>query len=348
MQKVASFIFILVLCGCKSLAPDSYKNYLSDEPWKNIRLADSNEVPVVSDSMVIIRTNRAFLPGKAKFLADYIDHSGTARTFLIIAKNGRWMVHSIPDINTGMEISGKRQNIVVYVEGMGKNFFLATERALQMSSQYGVSVVMMDYPSINPLYGMNRNFRSSKENAYQTAPYLVHLLKEIDADKKAGREWTKVKRTLFMHSMGNIMLRKILMDRSDTAISHGLFNLIILNAACTDEKGHNLWIDNSKLGNNFVINYNKYDKQLNGAQMLLFKRQLGTKPQKPLAKKAFYIDFHQLVGSRHSNFVNIRFRAPVHTHASNYYTFILNGTFPDLNNTKLLLPARKGIGYYLK
>ncbi len=341
-------VITILLSSCRLLVPSKYKNYFSDEVWDNIILAKPNEIPSITDSMVIIRSNRDFYPYRKKFLGDRIDSSGSDRTFLVVAENSKWIVYPLPDVSFGVSLIQKKQNLVVYVEGMGKNFFHATNRAFGMSSQYKVLIVMMDYPSIDPEFGLIKNFRFARRNSYATAPSLINLLKEMNLDKQAGKEWTKTNWTLFHHSMGNIMLKRILKERSDTILTPGLFNLVVLNAACTERKHHKVWLEKSKLGKNFLVHYNKDDRQLKGAGLLTLKKQLGSKPGKHLAPNAVYIDFNPLVGPRHSTFAEIPLRPPLHPHARRYFNYILNGLYPDYKNEELFLPVRKGTGYYLK
>ncbi|MBC7388656.1 MAG: alpha/beta hydrolase [Opitutaceae bacterium] len=338
----------LLLSGCKLFVPSKYQNYFSDQPWDNIRLAKTDEIPQVVDSMVIMRSNREFYPYRKKFLGDKIDSTQQDRTFLVIAKNSKWIVYPVKDINSGISLTNKKQDLVVYVEGMGKNFYHAGHRAFGLSSQYKVLVVMMDYPSIEPEYGLIKNFRYARKNSFATAPSLINLLKELDNEKIAGKDWTKENWTLFHHSMGNIMLKRIMKERSDTILSPGLFDLVVFNAACTEMKNHHLWLEQSKLGKINIIHYNQDDRQLKGARILALKRQLGCKPGRHLAKNATYIDFNPLVGPRHSTFAEIPLRPPIHPHAREYFNQIFNGKYPDYKNKDKFSKVKNGTGYYLK
>ena len=355
IKFIVYFLIFYGLNSCQLFIPKTYRNYFSDDPWKKIHFESGNptirfkelNINTESDSIVILRSNRVFHPERQKFLGDYIDSNNQSKTFLIAVKKGHFYVFQT-DILTGLSQTTTSKNLVVYVEGMGKNFYLAATRAIAMSAQYKVQVVMMDYPSINNKYGIRRNFRFARRNSFKTAPYLLQLLKDLQEEKNKKNEWTKSNWTLFHHSMGNIMLRRILRQHSDSVISPELFDLVVLNAACTEEKQHYKWLEKSHLGKKHIVNYNKDDRQLNGAQFLTLKRQLGSNPKRHHAKNATYVDFNPLVGPRHSTFAVIPLRPPLHPHAVRYYKQIFNGEYPDFTNRELFGTLKSKQGYYVK
>ena len=350
IPRIASvFIIPLFLESCKFLIPEKYSQANFDDAWEHIQLSTTtSEKPIQTDSTVIIYTNRVFHPERHSFLGDFIDSSGTSRPFLIVCKSGKWVVFPLKSIEEGILLINEKRNLVVYEEGMGKNFGLATARALGLSHQYGITVIMMDYPSINPTLGMHDNFKFSRQNAFLTAPYLVKLIRELQDYKKSGKDWANVKWTLFLHSMGNISLKRILEERMDSTLTPSLFELVVLNAPCVEEKNHSTWLKKCKLGKKLMVHYNKEDKQLRGASILLFKQQLGTKPRHPLADNAQYVDLNPLVGNRHSTFSDIPERPPIHPHARAYFKQIFNGICPDFNDSDQFGTGWKSIGVSLK
>ena len=137
-------------------------------------------------------------------------------------------------------------------------------------------------------------------------------------------------------------------ERSDTILNPGLFDLVVLNAACTEVKNHDIWLEKSKLGKKFIVNFNKEDRQLKGAKILTLRRQLGSKPGRHLAANATYVDFNPLVGPRHSTFAEIPLRPPILPHAKRYYTKIFNGTYPDFSDSILFRLSKNGKTYIVR
>ena len=348
MIRFACLFFLLVLGGCKALLPKKYQFYIGDERWNTIRLVATNSPILLTDSMVVMYSNRNFHPEQKKVLGDYIDSTGTTHVFLATAKGGIWYLYPMQSLDEAVTALGKKRNIVCYVEGMGKNFPIALERAFSLSVQHGVTVIMMDYPSINFTYGVYKNFHYARESSFRTAPFLVKLLQEIQANKAAEKEWTKVNWTLFHHSMGNIMLKRILEERRDNVLKPRLFDQLVLNAACVNQDGHAAWLDKSQLANKTFVHYNKDDKQLYGAKLLIGKNQLGARPSAPLAVNSQYVDFNPLVGNVHSNFIDIPMRPSINPHSWSYYYKLFNGITIDFSDSTQFGKGWKGIGVYLK
>ncbi len=342
------FLFVLFgLKGCTYKAHPKDEWYFSDAPWSQIRLARTGETPAPQDTMVLMCSNRVFHPERKKILGDEMDSVGASRLFLLVSKQGEWILYPLKSIEEGMRYQRKR-NLVVYVEGMGKNFVLAAERASEISKQNDVSVVMMDYPSIHPGLGMHANFKYARHNASQSAPQLVSLLQELQRNKQQGKEWTTVKWTLFLHSMGNILLERIAKEQLDSVLSPGLFDIVALNAPCVNQRNHHLWLEHLALGKTILVHYNHQDKQLNGAMLLLFHRQLGARPHFPLARNAHYVDFNPILGSLHSAFVEIPRRPPIPLRSKQYFRRLFHGQVPDFSDSTQFGKGWKGIGVSLK
>jgi hypothetical protein len=348
MVRVLSYLLIVLsLASCKLMIPAKYKQYAAEVPWQYIRMAHDGEAVVQSDSTVILYSNRTFHPERKKALGDYIDSSGATRPFLVVCKSGQWVVYPLASVEEGVLKIGKKRNVVVYQEGMGKNFQFAADRAFALSVEYDVTVVMMDYPSINVDLGLHGNFKFARKSAYQTAPCMLSLLKELERYKAAGKEWTQVRWTLFFHSMGNICLKRMLEEDLTNGLD-GMFDLLVLNAPCVAEKNHAAWLGKSRLAKNTLLHYNKDDKQLNGAEILLLYNTLGTEPHKPLAANATYVNFNLLVGKRHSTFSDFKGRAPIKPNARWYYGQVFQGTLPDFSDTSKFSTGGKGLGFSLK
>jgi hypothetical protein len=341
MIRYLSFFVFIISSGCSLFAPPKTPWHFSSAPWEKIRMARQGESIAPQDTLILLYSNRTFHPNRPKIFGDYIDSSETCRSFWIQSKKREWLIFPLHAVEDGLPYFENR-DVVVYGEGMGKNFVLATERALAVSNQYKVAVVLMDYPSIHPELNMHKNFQFSRTNAYATAPSFVNLLLALQDYKRKQKEDTQARYTLFLHSMGNIMLQRMVEDRLDSTLRSPLFDLVVLNAPCVPQKHHNVWLEKMTLGKTTLVHYNHQDKQLNGAMLLLGRKQLGARPKFPLAQNAQYVDFHPLVGTLHSTFVDIPGRPPIHPHARHYFYPLFHGEVPPFSDSSFLTRDGKG------
>ena len=348
MKRLFQILFLaMIMMAFKSCIPQKYRTVQADL-WPRISLASPEEVPTYSDSMVVLYSVRNFHPDQRKFFGNYIDSSGMIRVLLAVCKNNRWKIYIRKNLDEAMTWLNRGQDLVCYVEGMGKDFPLTLERAMSMSAQYKVRVVMFDYPSINTDLKISRNFKFARISSSQASIGFSSWLKTMNDYKIQQKDWIKdQKRTLFHHSMGNIMIRKALLDGLADSLSSDLFDHVVLNAACVGQKKHKQWVEKITFSDHVLIHYNKQDRQLRGAGLLTFQSQLGAKFHRPLAENATYVDFNLLVGKLHTTFIDIDSRPPIAKEAKAYFHNLFHGKFPDFSDTTKFRIAPKNKGYTL-
>jgi hypothetical protein len=280
------------------------KDIQSTEWWNNITIASETELPMMSDTVVVMYTTRKLNKTNIAFFTNEI--SATPTVALAVCKNKKWKVYILPTLIEALHYLPLRENTVFYVEGLGKSFPIAMYRAAGVMTQYQVNVIMFDYPSLDEQKGLIKNFYFAQRNSIQSAPQFASFLNQVH---QLSLESSKVEayysshKVLLMHSLGNAMLREMMLKKIDLA-PHILFNRIIINAACVPQRKHSDWVNEINFANEIYIHYNKKDFQLLGATFLKHQKVLGARNTKPYSQKATYVNFYKLLGPMHNGYLN--------------------------------------------
>lgn len=244
--------------------------------------------------------------------------------YFLIQQSGKgWNLFEINNLAEGVAQMPKR-DWVVYSEGMGKLFTGNIERAHLMLQTYGVNVILFDYASIHSDYSIVKNFNYSLSNSKKSYRQYANVLQEVAGMKSKG-SFASYKVSVFLHSMGNLMLREIMNDKTLPEIPRFAQNLI-LNAACVPQRHHKEWIEKIDFAQHILVHYNKADYKLRGAQWLTGNYKLGTRPKQPQSAKVSYINFHDAVGKTHNYFLWIPGRDnPLSPSIKNHFKAALHG-----------------------
>jgi hypothetical protein len=326
-------LIFLLLC-IATISQAQLSHYNSDAYWANFDFEANQLTPDHADTCLVFVTNRHVQPDSLRFVDEFVDTC--ALKYLLLQKEaGKWKVYQGSSLEEVMELLPAKRDLVVYAEGMGKIFTSNVERALLMSTQYGVNVIMFDYASINTTYRPSRNFRFARENAALSATQYFTLLKQLQQAKAQHAPWITGNRlSAFFHSMGNIILEQMMLHEPVRELNNAPFiDNVVINAACVPQKHHARWVEQILFANKVFIHYNRKDFQLKGAHFLTMKKQLGEKIRKPLAGNATYVNFHELVKWKHSYFLNMpdsSFTMPLPV--ANYFSNVLKGNDAVLGN----------------
>lgn len=297
---------ILFLLSIATISQAQLSHYNSDAYWSNFDFQSSQLQPAHSDTCLVFVTNRHVQPDSLRFVDEFVDTC--ALKYLLLEKQeGKWKVYQGASLEEVMALLPAKKDLVVYAEGMGKIFTSNVERALLMSTQYQVNVIMFDYASINTTYRPSRNFRFARENAALSAAQYFALLKQLQQARQQHAPWlTGNKLSAFFHSMGNIILEQMMLHEPVSELNNFPFiDNVVINAACVPQKHHARWVEQINFANKVYIHYNRKDFQLKGAHFLTMKKQLGEKIRKPRATNAMYVNFHDLVKWKHTYFLNM-------------------------------------------
>lgn len=303
--------------------------YNSTAHWSNFSFQSTTMRPdAVSDTCLVFVSNRHVMTDSLRFVDESLDTTAL-KYFFLQKQQGKWKVYKAASLSEAMQNLPCRKDIVVYAEGMGKIFTANVERAKLMSTQYNVNVVMFDYASTNTTYKPAKNFRFARENARLSAAQYMALLKEFRQARIDHADWiTGRKLSTFYHSMGNIILEKMVEEHDISSINQEPFiDNLVINAACVPMKKHREWLEKIKFAKQIYVHYNRTDLQLKGAHLLTMKKQLGevvTKKQQ--AENAIYVNFHDMAGFKHSYFMNFPYNEYKLTPAMvDYFSKLLTG-----------------------
>jgi hypothetical protein len=324
---------IIFLLACKNTR--YINNYNADLQWQQLRYSEQKPV-IQGDTAFIIVSNRPIQNEKLRFALEEIDTT-QLHYFYIAKQDSTWNVQEVNSLEDAISFMPSK-NWVIYTEGMGKLFTGNIERAYLMTKMYDVNVILFDYASIHSDYSMFKNFNFSMNNSIQSAHQYTQFLTQVKSLHKAN-QFQQKSLSLFFHSMGNLMLREMIVHENILAINSTPFvDQLILNAACVPRKKHAQWIEKIKFAKHIYININKQDYKLRGAQLLSGNKKLGTRPISPLAQNVDYIDFNFAVGKTHNYFLTIPGRPdPITPVIKSYYNTVLNGKSVDLKSTDLFI-----------
>jgi hypothetical protein len=309
-------------------AQQSKKQLSYTQWWTNIELASSNEMPFASDTMLVMQTTRQLInseKGKAFF-----DHTtapnGQQTTLLAVCKNEHWKIFIMPNINAAMQLMPLKKDLVFYIEGLGKNFPIAMYRAAGLTTQYDVNVIMFDYPTLNETKGLIKNYYFAEKSSRKSASAFSIFLSTLQDYEVHGAHWIVQKhKSLFIHSLGNVMLREAMVQNMLSDLNPLFIHRLILNAACVKQRKHAQWIDSINFAAQKFIHYNKKDIQLLGARLLTHQLMLGALPKKPFSSETYYINFESILGKQHNGYLNNPGISFVPEYSTKYYNSLLHG-----------------------
>lgn len=323
--------------------------YNSEDFWQHLAINNTLK-PVAKDTLIVIASNRIMKRGDIRFLKEKRNRD-SLRYFIAFTHGGSWHILQVPSLTNALNYlpDEKKQNDwIVYTEGMGKIFTSDVDRGFRMAGTYHANVLLLDYPSIRTNYGLLRNYFFAIHNAriaYKDFVPVLDTFKELKLKKETGGGHV----TLFFHSMGNNIVWKMVQHDKLTMLNDNLWaDNLILNAACVPQRHHAKWLNKVHFAKRIYIDYNPNDRTLRGAHLVSFRKQLGERVRKPLSANAIYINFGQVAGERHSNFLTLPGHAPVIGAAIQYYRTVLHGNKAQIQNQQYFAPsAYRNIGWDL-
>jgi len=341
-------ILFLLTATLPLIAVAQFEYFNTQAFWNKLQLHSSDERPVIhnGDTVLIVASNRVMDNTSFRYLPEERD-GRQIKYFVVYSGNGKWNVLPVSSLQQAIFLVPERNRPwVVYTEGMGKFFTSDVDRGMKMAAQYGVNVILLDYPSITAHRKQLGNYFFAKRNAtvaYQDFLPVLDTVQMLQDAHQLGERGVN----LFFHSMGNIVMRQIIRNHKLDQINNTVWvNNLILNAACIPQHGHKKLLDQINFAKHIYINYNPGDYTLGGAYLISKRYQLGKQVRKPLSSKATYINFNTLAGKGHSNFLNLYGRNEIPAAAIRYYSRIFQGDTISLHDTSLYKPtAYRGIGY---
>lgn len=336
-----------MLLYCLPIAAFGQADYFnSDAFWDKLVVEPPHKTPKLTeaDTSIIIVTNRALDTCK-RFCTE--QRAGGVRYYFVYSENNKWHLIPFRSLKAAlMLIPAKNNDWVVYTEGMGKFFTTDLDRGMQVAAQYGVNVLMMDYPTLRNDKKQIRNYFFAMKNAKVADEDFAPVIDTVAAFRSKGL-MGKGHINLFFHSMGNIVLMNIVKDGYLGAFNNKKWvDNLILNAPCVPQRKHKEWLNQIRFAKHIYIHYNPHDFTLGGAYLMTKMNQLGMKVKPPLSKQAIYINFNTIVGKEHSYFVSLYGRDAIKPQAHRHYNTLFHGRQVNVKDTNLYKPSvYKHIGY---
>ncbi|MCB0696755.1 MAG: alpha/beta hydrolase [Chitinophagaceae bacterium] len=338
-------VIISVLLTCNSFGQGYSFN--TEEWWHRLAYEEQMSAPGTAnlDTCIVVASNRFLTGDKLRFMSE-TRGDGTLLYFFVYAYKGQWHVLKQKSLASAVKLMPHpNEDWVIYTEGMGKIFTSELNRGMMMSSQYGVNVIMLDYPSITTTKGNLGNYLFSIKNARLAYVDHVPMLEEIKQLKANGKLGTG-KISLFFHSMGNYLLRQTVKKKQLLRINDTKWaDNIILNSACVPQYHHTKWLNKVSFAQNIYIQYNPEDRTLFWAELISKKKQLGRRLRNPVSSMANYVNFNKVVGEEHSYFLTLQGRMPAKDITKKYYNVILHGGNINFKDPMYKPSTYRNIGY---
>ncbi|HAD34868.1 MAG TPA: hypothetical protein DCF44_10310 [Chitinophagaceae bacterium] len=316
-------LFFSLMCFCHvSAAARGFK-----EPWHRVQWKGHTPRPEAQSAFLML-SNRPMDFTRSHFAAERSD-TNCWQYLYVVDEDSAWKIYPFYTLNEALK-SLPNRDWVIYTEGMGKTFYGNLRRASAMRQTYQVNVVLFDYASMASDLGIIQNFRMSMRNAAQGYAAYFRMMDTIRMRRATFKEQTL---SLFFHSMGNLLLEVLVQSGlTQKWNAEPFIDNLILNAPCTNRKGHHRWLNRIQWAKRKWVHYNRADTKLNGAALLSGNRKLGSKPKYPFDRSTYYIDFNRACERTHNYFLDIperSFRRSWLIMA--YFEVLLHGKVPDMS-----------------
>lgn len=234
-------------------------------------------------------------------------------------------------------------NFLFFIHGYNTNVYDALNRAERLARRYNLEVVVFSWPSngggdrffedwhgkasylsdksdarastealdralarMHGLLGeLNRGLFQSVEQAVRAAYPEDRDRQREETARRLRAEACPFKVTLLAHSMGNYLLKKMLLTSSERLSRGVVFDNVILKAADTNHEGHADWVERLQARKRVYITFNLDDHALALSNLKIGEQQqprLGSTLRKQHAANATYVDFTHYLDKEHSYF----------------------------------------------
>lgn len=291
--------------------------------------------PTNEDTAIVFVSVRNYFPGKEEFMGYELDSALRLRYFNIYFHHRSWIC--IPKQNLADAFYGvnKKKDIVVYGEGMGKDFPADIDRATRLTRVYDVTTVMFDWPTYRPNLTGGKNYKKARIQSTQVSKSLCSLFVELEKMKTDS-----VNMTLLLHSLGNRLIKEAVTNKFITTKTK-LFNDIVLNAPCVKMRGHRKWLEKLNIQDKIYLTRNNKDRTLLLAKLAGFTEQLGRGAGLIKAKNAIYLNFSPVLEREHNYFLMTNVLAR-HPDLKSIYSDIFHGKNMDFSDEKKFINQRNG------
>lgn len=350
MSRLVVLLFVLIIPFTSKAKEPYYTRFNTDSFWRKLVVEPSGLPLSLSprDTVIIVASNRARGKDSLRFMSE-LRGDGGVTYFLAYIRGSQWRLRLMPSLQDAVQaLPDPDKDWVVYTEGMGKIFTTGLDRGFRVCQAYGVNVLLLDYPSIHTKYKSYRNFRFVLRNSSVAYRDFLPVLDTLQALRESAKAGTGAL-SLFFHSMGNNVIRKIGQTNSRDRLNESVWvDNIILNAPCVPQRRSHRWIDSLGFAKRIYVHYNPEDRTLKWSRIAGARGILGERPQRPIAARAAYVNFNTLCGDGHSNFLNFSKRMMARPEAVRHYQKLLHGDSVQLHDPAAYRRSvYRGIGWDL-
>jgi hypothetical protein len=325
--------------------------------FPNVILCQSSKSPhepvIFSDPSLPVITNRLndTISGDCLILQNYIDFNNPLKIYEYNHTADSIYCNEINIFDDYKSFSGSSNDWLVFVHGDNQSFSEAAIRGIAIQNLHHVKVLVFSWPSEKGKGNGLNNFKNSKENVVAGVGKFKELLLFIQ-DYKKKHQWPEkpYHLSLFLHSLGNYYLERIVKDSLLDDLDSNLFDNLIINAAAVNQENHANWVDSLNIQKRIYITSNKKDFNLNGARIFTDSgKQLGERLKVPVSSKAFYINFTKAIGftlptsDSHTYFIG---KMPNNSgNIKDFYADLFHGRAVNLTDSTKFIRRNDGLGY---
>jgi hypothetical protein len=313
----------------------------------------AHEPVTFSDPSLPVITNRLndTLSDDCLMLLNNIDFSNPLKIYEYNHPADSIYCNEIKELDNCKALFEAKNDWLVFVHGDNKTFSAAAIRGLKIQNLHHVKVLVFSWPSKTEKGNGIKNFNNSKINAAAGVGQFKELLLLIQEFKKR-RQWPEkpFHVSLFLHSLGNYYLERLVKDSLLADLDSNLFDNLIINAAAVNQEAHASWVDRLNIQKRIYITSNKQDFSLNGLRIFSNSgKQLGERLKLPLSSKATYINFTEAIGftiptsDSHTYFIGKMINES--GNIKDFYTDLFHGRAVNISDSTRFIRRNDGLGY---
>lgn len=250
------------------------------------------QISEIGATHIMVVTNRRFDPTTQSFGNGLVD---SLQYCVADIFGGKYRTTPHGDFHSLARFANQQLPLLVFVHGDGKTYNDVLRRAFELSEFYRVNVLLFTYPTKTEGLGRLSNLNQSMINAKASIGHLSCMMDTLAYAIKTGELPMPV--SWFFHSLGNYLLAEMLINRPPACISDKVFANFVLNAAAVDQRNHLYWLARLNCAQSVVVNMNKRDLTLLGAQVFSpLHLALGRKIRNGNLDRIIYMKFNKVLG----------------------------------------------------
>lgn len=337
MRNSKKYFLVLILFFSITISKAQFSGYTFCN-WDKITF-NPKYVPTNEDTAIVFVSVREYLNDTTEFMGYELDKGLRMRYFTIYFHNRNWICVPRQNLKEAFIGTDKNKDIVLYGEGMGKDFPADVDRATRLTRVYNVTTVMFDWPTYRPYLSGGKNYRKARFQSTRVSIALCNLFNELEKIKPEVKS-DSANLSLLLHSLGNRLLKEAVTNNLIT-LKTKLFHHIVLNAPCVRKRGHKKWLEKLNIQDEIYLTRNNKDRTLNLARLAGFTEQLGRHWGAAKAKNAVYLNFSPVLEKEHNYFLMTNVLAR-HPDIKAIYSDIFHNRTINFDNETLFIKQNNG------